>query len=294
MTAVMGMAFAACQPTLIDGPEPFATVDATVLANGITYQQFADEACTQPDEAGNFLKFNSASGVVQVFLEGSDAALYTGAGGVVKIPVKRGQEPTANLEFRIINGDGTFTSATKTFSVTPPTELSPEMLILVSDNGQKVWKYAAASPYGNAGYTESGANFNAPGAVDGKWWGADNGDALADQLDHAANEQIDHRQIGVAVGLHNGIGDVHHGVGQQGSAEQGHQHRAQFQIIACIAAQKSHDGTGEHHQANGAGGDNQGKYAQSGFFRGFGIAHFFDSHRCSDGRHDAEDPNLRP
>ena len=105
MTAVMGMAFAACQPTLIDGPEPFATVDATVLANGITYQQFADEACTQPDEAGNFLKFNSASGVVQVFLEGSDAALYTGAGGVVKIPVKRGQEPTANLEFRIIKSE---------------------------------------------------------------------------------------------------------------------------------------------------------------------------------------------
>ena len=185
MTAVMGMAFAACQPTLIDGPEPFATVDATVLANGITYQQFADEACTQPDEAGNFLKFNSASGVVQIFVEGSDAALYTGAGGVVKIPVKRGQEPTANLVFRIINGDGTFTSATKTFSVTPPTELSPEMLILVSDNGQKVWKYAAASPYGNAGYTESGANFNAPGAVDGKWWGVECADSLVNQLAHA-------------------------------------------------------------------------------------------------------------
>jgi len=44
MTAAMGMVFAACEPTLIDGPDPFATVDATVLANGITYQQFADEA----------------------------------------------------------------------------------------------------------------------------------------------------------------------------------------------------------------------------------------------------------
>lgn len=185
MTAVMGMAFAACQPTLIDGPEPFATVDATVLANGITYQQFADEACTQPDEAGNFLKFNSASGVVQVFVEGSDAALYTGAGGVVKIPVKRGQEPTANLVFRIINGDGTFTSATKTFSVTPPTELSPEMLILVSDNGQKVWKYAAASPYGNAGHSGAGSAFNAPGVVDGKWWGVECADSLVNQLKHA-------------------------------------------------------------------------------------------------------------
>ena len=194
MTAAMGMVFAACEPTLIDGPEPFAPVEATVLANGITYQQFADEACTQPDDAGNFLKYNSTAGVVQVFQEGNNSPLYTGAGGVVKIPVKRGQEPSANLVFRLINGDGTFTEAVKTVACTPPTELSPEMLILASDYGQKVWKYAPGvlkegdnyyGPYGNAGYTESGAGFNAPAAIDGQWWGVKDGDALTGQLSHA-------------------------------------------------------------------------------------------------------------
>ncbi|MBQ3613283.1 MAG: hypothetical protein II989_04255 [Bacteroidales bacterium] len=185
MTAAMGMAFAACQPTLIDGPEPFDTVEAEVLAEGITYVQYEDEACTIPNEAGNYLKFNSSAGVVQVFLEGNEAPLYTGAGGVVKIPVKRGQEPSANLIFRLVNADGTFTETVKTFSCTPPTELAPEMLILVSDNGKKVWKYAATSPYGNAGYTGSGTNFNAPGAVDGKWWGVDCADSLTTQLAHA-------------------------------------------------------------------------------------------------------------
>lgn len=185
MTAAMGMLFAACEPTLIDGPEPFAPVDATVLANGITYQQFADEACTQPDEAGNFLKFNSASGIVQVFVEGNESPLFTGAGGVVKIPVKRGQEPSANLIFRIVNADGTFTDATKTVKCTPPTELSPEMLILASDNGQKVWKWAPAAVYGNAGHTGAGSAFNAPGVVDGKWWGCESADALMDQLAHS-------------------------------------------------------------------------------------------------------------
>ena len=185
MTAAMGMVFAACEPTLIDGPEPFAPVEATVLANGITYQQFADEACTQPDDAGNFLKYNSAAGVVQVFQEGNNSPLYTGAGGVVKIPVKRGQEPSANLVFRLINADGTFTETVKTFACTPPTELSPELLILASDYGQKVWKWAATSVYGNAGHTGAGDAFNAPGAVDGKWWGCETADALVDQLAHS-------------------------------------------------------------------------------------------------------------
>ncbi|MBQ3245712.1 MAG: hypothetical protein IJB06_03260 [Bacteroidales bacterium] len=184
MTAAMGMAFAACQPTLIDGPEPFDTVEAEVLAEGITYVQYEDEACTIPNEAGNYLKFNSSAGVVQVFLEGNEAPLYTGAGGVVKIPVKRGQEPSANLIFRLVNADGTFTETGKTFSCTPPTELAPEMLILVSDNGQKVWRYAASTPYGNAGHSGNGAGFDG-GAIDGKWWGVDCADSLTTQLAHA-------------------------------------------------------------------------------------------------------------
>ena len=186
MTAAMGMVFAACEPTLIDGPDPFATVDATVLANGITFQQYADEACTTPDPAGNFVKFNSTSGVVQVFAEGNESPLYTGAGGVFKIPVKRGQPAEANIIFRIVNADGTFTEATKTLSCTPPTELAPEMLLLVSDNGKKVWKWPLdRHVYGNAGFTEAGANFNAPGVVDGMWWGCESADALMDQLAHS-------------------------------------------------------------------------------------------------------------
>lgn len=184
MTAAMGMVFAACEPTLIDGPEPFAPVEATVLANGITYQQFADEACTQPDDAGNFLKYNSAAGVVQVFQEGSNSPLYTGAGGVVKIPVKRGQEPSANLVFRLINGDGTFTEAVKTFACTPPTELTQDMLFVVSDNGKKVWKYSLTEPWGNASYNAAdGSGFISP-EIANKWWGCPTPDELNGQKQH--------------------------------------------------------------------------------------------------------------
>ena len=59
------------------------------------------------------------------------------------------------------------------------------MLILASDNGQKVWKWAPAAVYGNAGHTGAGANFNAPGVVDGIWWGCESADALMDQLAHS-------------------------------------------------------------------------------------------------------------
>ena len=186
MTAAVGMVFAACEPTLIDGPEPFGKVESTVLADGITYQQFADEACTQPDEAGNFVKFNSSAGIVQVFVESTGAHIFTGAGGVVKIPVKRGQEPSANLIFRIANADGTFTDTVKTFACTPPTELAPEMLLLVSDNGKKVWKWAPDTPYGNAGNSGNGAGFDA-GAIDGQWWGVACADSLTTQLAHSGN-----------------------------------------------------------------------------------------------------------
>ena len=184
MIGAMGLAFAACEPTLIDGPEPYAPVESTVLADGITYTQYADKECTQQDPNGNFVKFSSAAGVVQVMVEGTTNVIFTGAGGVIKLPAKRGQEPQMNLVFRIANADGTFTEATKTFNCTPPTELTPEMLLLVSDNGKKVWKYSTSAPnvWGNGGHTGNGAGFDGPGMIDGNWWGVTDNDVFADQV----------------------------------------------------------------------------------------------------------------
>lgn len=185
MIGAMGLAFASCEPALIDGPEPYAPVDSTVLAEGITYTQYADEFCTQADPNGNYVKFSSAAGVVQVFLEGATSPLYTGAGGVFVIPARRGQEPKMNFVFRVANADGTFTEAMKTFNCTPPTELSPEMLLMVGDTGLKVWKWAATDSYGNAGHTGDASKFDEPGVVDGRWWGVSTPEELADQLQHS-------------------------------------------------------------------------------------------------------------
>ena len=189
MIGVMGLAFAACEPTLIDGPEPYAPVDATYLAEGITYTQYADEACTQPDVNGNYVKFGSAAGIVQVMVEGTTGVLYTGSGGVFKLPAKRGQEPQMNITFRVVNADGTFTEATLTFGCTPPTELSPELLMLASDFGQKVWKYSVLNEnvWGEAGHAGDGTEFDAPGEVGGWWWGH-SPDKLADKTDYTGGQ----------------------------------------------------------------------------------------------------------
>ena len=191
MIGAMGLAFAACEPTLIDGPEPYAPVESTVLADGITYTQYADKECTQPDEAGNFVKFNSAAGVVQVFLEGGSSPLYTGAGGVFRLPAKRGQEPQMNIVFRIANADGTFTEASKTFACTPPTSLTPEMLMLVSDYGQKRWTYSKThAVWGNCGYTgDQGTLFTDPNTIGNEWWGVDNNETFVDQVG-AISDQV--------------------------------------------------------------------------------------------------------
>lgn len=47
------------------------------------------------------------------------------------------------------------------------------------------WTYAANSSYGNAGNTGFGAAFNAPGEVEGRWWGVGSADELTDHLVYA-------------------------------------------------------------------------------------------------------------
>ncbi len=57
------------------------------------------------------------------------------------------------------------------------TDLAPEMVLLVSDKGQKTWTYAPEFSYGNGGHSGNGSGFD-NGAVDGQWWGIGEADEL--------------------------------------------------------------------------------------------------------------------
>lgn len=175
----MGLSFAACEPQLIDGPDAYATVDEATLAEAITYTQYADKELTQPDPAGNFVKYNSSVGVVQVFSMTGASPLVTGAGGTFKLPVKRGHVGNISMKFRLPNADGTFTTATKEFTCTPPSELTREQILLTGDYSKKVWQWGPAyydgedyyAPWTMAGYTsDAGAQYVEPDVVVNYWW----------------------------------------------------------------------------------------------------------------------------
>ncbi len=179
----MGLSFAACEPQLIDGPDAYAPVDEATLAEAITYTQYADKECTQPDPAGNFVKYNSSVGVVQVFSMNGASPLTTGAGGVFKLPVKRGHVGPISMRFRAINTDGTLTWATIEFQCTPPSELTREQILLTGDYSKKVWQWGPSyylpgedgedyyAPWAMAGYTgDAGAQYVEPDVVVNYWW----------------------------------------------------------------------------------------------------------------------------
>ena len=180
----MGLSFAACEPQLIDGPDAYATVDEATLAEAITYTQYADKELTQPDPAGNFVKYNSAVGVVQVFSMTGASPLVTGAGGTFKLPVKRGHVGNISMKFRLPNADGTFTTATKEFTCTPPSELTREQILLSGDFGQKVWMYAQDGTefWGNAGHTGEGTAYDNFDVIDGYWWGVADTEGIQGQI----------------------------------------------------------------------------------------------------------------
>ena len=184
MICAMGLSFASCEPQLIDGPDAYAPVDETTLAEGITYSQYADKECTQPDANGNFVKFSSAAGVVQVFSMTGETPLMTGAGGVFKLPVKRGHVGNISMRFRLINADGSLTWATKEFTCTPPAELTREQILLSGDYGQKVWMYAqdGTNFWGNAGHTGEGSAYDDFSTINGHWWGVSDTDGIQGQI----------------------------------------------------------------------------------------------------------------
>ncbi len=180
----MGLSFASCEPQLIDGPDAYASVDEAILAEGITYTQYSDKECTQLDPAGNFVKYSSAAGVVQVFSMTGQSPLITAAGGTFKLPVKRGHVGNISMRFRLQNADGTFTEATKEFTCTPPSALTREQILLSGDYGQKVWMYDQTfAPWGNAGYLEGeGAMFDVINGWDSWWWGVEDNETFVDQV----------------------------------------------------------------------------------------------------------------
>ena len=188
MLAIAGMAVTACDPVLVDGPEPWAAYTEQEVNEGLTFEQC--DVNGNPAADGNYIHFNSKAGVVQWFNyddKGNEVILYTGASGIIPVVPKRGQDPNQTIYGRLQNADGTQTIVEKTFTVSVPTDLDPEVKLLVSDEGSKswAWHFGDVTCWGNAGNSGGGASYTWNN-VDGKWWGVETPEGLLEQLGHAA------------------------------------------------------------------------------------------------------------
>ncbi|MCF0165987.1 MAG: hypothetical protein HUJ89_02255 [Bacteroidales bacterium] len=188
ISAFAAIALVACQPALIKGPSIEKPIDAKVIADGISYTQWADEACTVPQEDGNWIKYTtSPAKPIQIYLvdEASlaEKIVAAGASGVFQLKPKRGASPEQTFFWRFLNQDGSMIGGSVDATVFVPGELDPEILLLASNKGEKVWKWNLDGNgiWGNCASTGVNTGTTIPDAV---WWGINETAGFADQGAH--------------------------------------------------------------------------------------------------------------
>ncbi len=193
LAAIAGLTLASCEPELIKGPETAASIAATELQTAFVVDgQFADEACTQAQTDGNYIKYHtSPARTVQVYnlkADGSKNLLATGATGVFNITPKRGADTNQPYTVATVNQDASVVSFETSVNVYVPADLAPEVKVLTGESGAKAWKWYTidGACWGNAGYIGAaghGANV-AAGEIPGKWWGCTPEDLEDSQIAH--------------------------------------------------------------------------------------------------------------
>ena len=164
------------------------------LLSGATFSQYSDQACTEPQADGNWIKYNipNASSVFIFYkkADGSEFKLASGtAGGVFNFVPSRGSDPNQTVYFRYVNQNNEEVVASKEFTVQVAAELKPEVRILASnDYGQKTWKWDTDANNDASG--KCWGNMGSPGSGDGFignyiWWGVTDAAELTGQLNHS-------------------------------------------------------------------------------------------------------------
>jgi hypothetical protein len=188
----------ACDPIKEDGSMGIDNFTPANLLDGATFSQYADQACTEPQADGNWIKYSipKASSVFIYFVkpDGTEFKLSSGAsGGVFNFVPPRGSDPNQTVYFKYVNANLEEVVASKDFTVQVAAELKPEVRLIASNKyGKKTWKW-------NVGNTTSNGavwgNFGADGTWRGEtlndfyWWGVTDAAELTGQLGHSVTGQ---------------------------------------------------------------------------------------------------------
>ena len=162
------------------------------LLSGATFSQYSDQACTEPQADGNWIKYNipNASSVFIFYkkADGSEFKLASGAaGGVFNFVPSRGSDPNQTVYFRYFNQNNEEVVASKEFTVQVAGELEMPIRFLASnDYGKKTWKWdpsITGAVWGNMGYLPGdGKSVGTTG--NGQWWGVTTSEEFNGQLQH--------------------------------------------------------------------------------------------------------------
>ena len=181
-----------CDPIKDEKDFDVTNLTAEQLLNGATFSQYADQACTEPQADGNWIKYNipNASSVFIFYkkADGSEFKLASGAaGGVFNFVPSRGSDPNQTVYFRYFNQNNEEVVASKEFTVQVAGELEMPIRFLASnDYGKKTWKWdpsITGAVWGNMGYLPGdGKSVGTTG--NGQWWGVTTSEEFNGQLQH--------------------------------------------------------------------------------------------------------------
>lgn len=193
--AASALVLASCDPVLDEKDFDPIYVSADELGGLISFAQYSKADSVTPASDGNYItyKTNPATIVTIYNLDSKgnqNLLAYGKSDGAFLLSPKRKSSPQQTVYVSVANSDGTTTVAEKTFTVYVPEKLSPEMELLVSDDGVKCWKWDTENiPYqgqniawGNCGYGATPSDWD--NGVGGLWWGT-NPEGLANQLQHS-------------------------------------------------------------------------------------------------------------
>jgi len=181
-----------CDPIKDEKDFDVTNLTAEQLLNGATFSQYADQACTEPQADGNWIKYNipNASSVFIFYkkADGSEFKLASGtAGGVFNFVPSRGSDPNQTVYFRYVNQNNEEVVASKEFTVQVAGELAMPIRFLASnDYGKKIWKWdpsITGAVWGNMGY-QPGDGKSVGTTGNGQWWGVTSSEEFNGQLQH--------------------------------------------------------------------------------------------------------------
>ena len=202
--AASALMLASCDPDVDDIGTPSGTVvSESELDAGFSVTQYSDADCTTESSTGNYFKYStSPSTIVEIYKLSSDSVKTTMASGstsgVFNYTVARGSDPEVTYYVATQGFDGSTISISRSATITVPSALTSDMLLLVSNSyGYKVWTWdtefnSNGYVWGNAGYT-AGTDGAWSGGI---WWGA----TCDDDTDTGLVGQLGHSDTGSATG----------------------------------------------------------------------------------------------